>query len=98
MKVEYAPRAVADLADIGAHSRKAFGDSVAIALETTIRATVARIALMPQSGQRMPQRHSVRVVPLVRYPFKVFYTATEDSVTILHIRHAARRPWIGEDR
>ena len=98
MNVEYAPRAVADLADIGAHSRKAFGYSVAKALETTIRATVARIALMPQIGQRMPQRSSVRVIPLVRYPFKVFYTAVRDTVTILHIRHAARRPWVGEDR
>ena len=30
---------------------------------------------------------------LVRYPFKVFYTVADETVTILHIRHAARRPW-----
>lgn len=51
---------------------------------------------MPESGLRLPQRPMVRVVPLVRYPFKIFYTVDRDTITILHIRHAARRPWEGE--
>jgi toxin ParE1/3/4 len=96
MRVVYAPRAVADLTEIGVQSRRAFGDAVAAALETYIRATVARIAVMPKSGQRLPARPGVRVVPLVRYPFKVFYTVADETVTILHIRHAARRPWAGQ--
>jgi plasmid stabilization system protein ParE len=89
----YAPRAVADLLEIGRQSRRVFGAAVAGALETYIRATVARIALMPESGQRLPARPAVRVVPLGRYPFKLFYTVDKETVTILHIRHAARRPW-----
>jgi toxin ParE1/3/4 len=93
MKVAYAPRAVADLSEIGVQSRKTFGNAVTAALETYIRATVARIAVMPESGQRLPERPAVRVVPLVRYPFKIFYTAAGETLTILHIRHAARRPW-----
>lgn len=96
MNVEYAPRAIADLIEIGVQSRRAFGDAVAAALETTIRATIARIAVMPKSAQRLPQRPGVRVVPLVRYPFKIFYTVTGETLTILHIRHASRRPWAGE--
>jgi plasmid stabilization system protein ParE len=96
MKVEYAPRATADLIKIGAKSRRAFGDAVAAALETYIRATVARIAVIPDGAQQLPQRPGVRVVPLVRYPFKIFYTAAEGTITILHIRHAARRPWAEE--
>jgi plasmid stabilization system protein ParE len=78
---------------IGEYSRAAFGDAVARALETYMRATVARIAAIPESGQRVPQRPQVRVVPLVRYPFKIFYTVTGQTLIILHIRHAARRPW-----
>jgi plasmid stabilization system protein ParE len=35
----------------------------------------------------------MRVLPLVRYPFKVFYRIAGDTVRILHIRHTARRPW-----
>jgi hypothetical protein len=50
---------------------------------------------MPESGSRLPERPSVRVVPLVRYPFKLFYTISGGVITILHIRHAARRPWDG---
>jgi plasmid stabilization system protein ParE len=96
MNVRYAPRAMADLARIGARSRRVFGPAVAAALETFIRATVARLAVMPESGLRLPQRPNVWVVPLVRYPFKIFYTIERDAITILHIRHAARRPWAGE--
>jgi toxin ParE1/3/4 len=96
MNVSLAPRASADLRTIGARSRRVFGDAVAAALETYIRATIDRIAVMPQSGLRVPRRHGVRMVPLVRYPFKIFYSVAEDTVTILHIRHASRRSWGGE--
>jgi plasmid stabilization system protein ParE len=94
MKIEYAPRAAADLLRIGTQSRKAFGDVVAAALEKHVRATVARIATMPESAQRLPQRPGVRVAPLGRYPFKIFYTVLGGTITILHIRHASRRPWV----
>jgi toxin ParE1/3/4 len=97
MKVEYAPRAQADLADIGDYSRTHYGRTVAAALETFIRATIARIAVMPESGERVPERVGVRVVPLTRYPFRIFYTAGEDTVTILHIRQTSRRPWRDHD-
>jgi toxin ParE1/3/4 len=93
MKVNYAPRARADLAEIGEYSRQTFGPAVASALETYIRATIARIAAMPESGASVPERDRVRVVSLVRYPFRIFYSASEDTVTILHVRHTARRPW-----
>jgi toxin ParE1/3/4 len=96
MKVAFAPRAQADLAHIGEHSRRNFGPTVATALETYIRATVARIAAMPESGESVPEREGVRVVPLVRYPFRIFYTAANDIVTILHVRHTSRRPWPGD--
>jgi hypothetical protein len=35
----------------------------------------------------------VRVVPLGRYPYKIFYRVTKDAVEILHVHHAAREPW-----
>jgi plasmid stabilization system protein ParE len=96
MKVDYAPRAIADLKRIGLQSRRAFGDAVAVALETYIRATVVRISVLPYGAQPLPNRPGVRVVPLVRYPFKIFYTAIEDRIVILHIRHSSRRSWEGE--
>ncbi len=38
-------------------------------------------------------RPGVRVVPLGRYPYKIFYRVSGDAVEILHIHHAAREPW-----
>ena len=96
MNVEFTRRATDDLARIGARSRRVFGPSVAAALETFIRATIARLAAFPESGLCLPQRPNVLVVPLVRYPFKIFYAFNRDTITILHIRHAARKAWEGE--
>ena len=94
MKVEFTNRVVGDLRKISAESRKEFGDRVAAALELRIRNVVAQIANAPESAPRVEQRPGMRVVPLVRYPFKVFYRIVDDdTVRILHIRHAARRPW-----
>ena len=91
MKVEY------DLLEIADCTRTNFGHRVASALEIYLRATIARIAAMPESGEVIPERQSVRVIPLVRYPFRIFYTVADDAITILHIRHTARRPWTGDD-
>jgi toxin ParE1/3/4 len=75
MRVEYTPRAVADLRKISRDSR-AFGESVAQAVEARIRSIVSRIGQPPESARRLTQRSSVRVVPVVRYPYKIFYTVT----------------------
>lgn len=39
---------------------------------------------------------SVRELSIVRYPYKVYYQIEKDEVWIVHIRHAARRPWEDE--
>jgi plasmid stabilization system protein ParE len=33
---------------------------------------------------------------LGRYPYIVYYRIGVDEIAIIHIRHAARRPWQGE--
>jgi toxin ParE1/3/4 len=97
MKAEFTNRAVGDLPLISAHSRKEFGASVAAALELRIRKAIEQIADAPESAPRVEQRPSMRVLPLMRYPFKVFYRVVGDTVRIVHIRHTARRPWTGND-
>jgi toxin ParE1/3/4 len=93
MKVEFTNRAVRDLRDIAHESRRRFGDRVAAALETRVRDVVAAIAHAPESATRVEQRPGMRVVPLVSYPFKIFYRVVGDTVRVVHIRHAARRSW-----
>ena len=40
----------------------------------------------------LEQRSDVRVMPVVRYPYLIFYTVSGDELRILHIRHGARVP------
>jgi toxin ParE1/3/4 len=92
MKVEYSNRALADLRKVSADSR-AFGEAVTAALETRIQNVVAYIGEHPEAAAHVFERPNVRVVPLIRYPYKIFYRILEDRVRILHLRHTSRRPW-----
>jgi toxin ParE1/3/4 len=63
-----------------------------------LRTVLQRVRKWPKSAEEVEQRPGVRVVPLIRYPYKIFYQAATDAVEILHIHHAARRPpWIEKD-
>ena len=95
MKVEYSNRAVADLHKISIDSRRTFGDRVAEALEARIRAVIEHISRDPLGTPEVEQKPGLHVLPLGRYPFKIFYRVYDDRVRIQHIRHTSRRPWVG---
>jgi toxin ParE1/3/4 len=97
MKVEFTNRAVRDLREISEYSKQHFGHRVTAALEARIRAVIVNIANAPESAPRVENLAGMRVVHLVRYPFSVFYRILDDTVRIVHIRHAARRPWDNGD-
>jgi plasmid stabilization system protein ParE len=92
MKVEFSKRAAADLRKVSADSR-VFGTAVAAAVELRIRQLIAHIAARPHLAARVVERPGMHVIPLIRYPYKIFYRVFEDRVRILHIRHSSRRPW-----
>jgi len=46
---------------------------------------------------RVIQKLGVHALWLGRYPYIVYYRVGRDEVAIVHIRHAARRPWEGEE-
>jgi len=92
MKVVYSPRAMRDLDRIATYFRAVADPKVAAAISERIEQVVDRIARR-QSAPRVVQRPNVRVVLVLRYPYKIFYRINEDAVEILHIRHTAQRPW-----
>ena len=94
MKVEYTKRAMADLAKVSADSR-AFGHALAAAVEARIQEVIAHLAEHPEAAARVAERPGIRVMPLIRYPYKIFYRVLESRVRVLHIRHSARR-WPGK--
>jgi plasmid stabilization system protein ParE len=89
MKIVYMPAAAADLEDILAYTAENFPGHVT-QVEMRLRTVLERISEHPLSARAIFDQSDVRVVPLVRFPFKVFYRAMSDRIEILHIRHVAQ--------
>jgi toxin ParE1/3/4 len=92
MKVVYTAAALHDLNQIADWLAFHY-PTIAPAVERRIRLVAARIGRWPESARRSGRRAGVRVAPVGRYPYKIFYRITGDTVEILHIHHAARLPW-----
>jgi toxin ParE1/3/4 len=55
---------------------------------------IQRVADHPLSAQAVEQRPEIRLLPLVRYPYVIYYEVRATKVTILRILHGARlQPW-----
>jgi plasmid stabilization system protein ParE len=91
MKVIFTESAIDDLRGIGEWTAAHY-PAIALQVEQRIRHVVARLGRWPESGPRSAKREGVRVVPVGRYPYKIFYRVTAEAVEILHIHHVARRP------
>ncbi|MBC8013811.1 MAG: type II toxin-antitoxin system RelE/ParE family toxin [Methyloceanibacter sp.] len=91
MRIVYSPRAASDLSEIGDYLSER-SPAGAAAGEQRIRTVVELIAHFPVSGRRLEERPAVSVIPLGNYPYKIFYTTSDDALIVLHIRHSARKP------
>jgi toxin ParE1/3/4 len=90
MRIRYTPAAFSDRERILAYleERSATG---AANVAASICEAVAQLKDHPHSGYRTDDPE-VRVLFVVRYPYKIFYRV-RDAVEILHIRHTSRRAW-----
>jgi plasmid stabilization system protein ParE len=89
MKVVFTSAADADLDDVLTYTAQNH-PSVRLPLEQRIRAVLVRIEQWPESAREVDQQPGTRIVPLIRYPYKIFYRIVGDRIEILHIHHAAR--------
>jgi toxin ParE1/3/4 len=59
-----------------------------------LRSVITRIGAWPKSAPEVKDRPGVHMVPLIRYPYKIFYRIQNDAVEILYIQQASRlEPW-----
>ena len=91
MRVRYSKRATRDLISIADYIT-ARDPSAAEAVETRIRTATSRLGFFPFSG-RETDDPSIRVLPVARYPYLIFYEVLEKAVVIHHIRDARRKPF-----
>lgn len=93
MKIRYRPRALADIDAIFEfiNARSPVGArNVLHALADAIDEIGAHPLASPVSSDV-----DIRVKILTRYRYKIFYSIVgDDFVEIVHVRHAARRPWV----
>lgn len=67
----------------------------AYAVVQRIEATSRQIGMFPEIG---PQKYRfVRMFPVGRFPYLIFYAIENDEVVVLTIRHSSRRPLSDED-
>ena len=96
MKVRYSPRSVSDIEGIADYLKERSVRAPA-AMESAIRTIVQLIAEFPNCGRAVEQRTGVRVIPLGRYPYLIFYTIQDETAVILHIRHGSRIPLVPDE-
>ena len=89
MKVVYTDDASEDLDGILAYIASNY-PTIYDAFLIRLRSVTARIGMWPDSAQEVAERPGVRAVPLLRYPYKVFYRNTGEVVEIMYIHHAAQ--------
>jgi len=90
MNVIYAPRALRDLESIANYlvERNPAGAANVLA---AIKSSIDTLSFFPLIG-RLVDDAGHRRVPVLRYPYVIFYRTTGDELLILHIRHTSRRP------
>jgi plasmid stabilization system protein ParE len=96
MSVRYRALALADLENIAGY----LGPRSPTGARNVLRAlheAIAQIERYPQSAIET-SFPGIRVRIIGRYRYKIFYfVAGDGAIEIIHIRHAARRPWAGAD-
>jgi toxin ParE1/3/4 len=93
MRPVYSRRALSDLHRISQYYTSSASPAIAEAIGLRLAEVIDRICHAPRAAPLLSQRTSIRAVPVVNYPFRVFYRIDSGVVEIVHIRHTSRRPF-----
>jgi toxin ParE1/3/4 len=89
MRVVWTEAALSDLDSALAYTAENYPNLVR-ALESRIRTVLIRIGRWPESARTVDGELGIRVVPLLRFPYRIFYRVMNGQVEILHLHHASR--------
>ena len=89
MRIIFTQPALEDIAEIRIYVAAHYPHALA-SVERRLRLVLGRIMRWPESAQQVAEHPGVRMVPLVRYPYKIFYRVQWDSIEVLHIHHNAQ--------
>jgi toxin ParE1/3/4 len=63
--------------------------AAAAGIVARVEQVASRLVEFPYLGHPVDEL-DVRILPLGRYPYLIFYTVNSDRIAIIHVRHAAR--------
>jgi toxin ParE1/3/4 len=91
MKIRYSPQAREDLRDIVSY----LDERSPVGAENVMRAIYAGIQFLAENPMASQETSlaEIRVKIVRRYNFKIFYRIDGNTVELIHIRHAVRRPF-----
>lgn len=89
MRVRFTETALAEIDAIFAHVA-ADNPVAAQRLVERVEQVVSRLSDFPMLGHSVDES-GVRIIPLGRYLYLIFYTQSAGEIVILHVRHAARQ-------
>jgi len=87
MRVRYTQTALREVEEILRYL-SGRNPSAAAAVSARIEQVVAWLGEFPRIGYAI--ENEVRILPIGRYPFLIFYTLRSDEVVIRNVRHHAR--------
>ena len=90
LKLRHLTRAANDLKDVRAYLIDNASPAVANRVRDDLRERINRLLHRPQIG-KIVAGTDVRVLSASRYPYRIYFRADAEYITILHIRHSARR-------
>jgi toxin ParE1/3/4 len=92
MKVRWSQTALAQLDEIFRYIYER-NRSAALSVTKRVEELAALLGEFPLIGH-LTDEADVRILPVVRYPFMIFYTIDDAAgeVVILHVRHTAQEP------
>jgi toxin ParE1/3/4 len=94
MNVGFSRRALRDLEDIFDFIARD-NPGAAKRVRSAILAAIELAASRPYIGIRNARSRDLRSRLVTGYPFRVHYLIREQDLFVVHIRHTARRPWLG---
>jgi len=93
MKVRYTRRAFADREAVFEYLNQ-YDPRAARKVKVFIKDKINSLTYSPRRARNIKDL-GVHALWLGRYPYIVYYRVEGDVVSIIHIRHAARKPWAG---
>ena len=94
MRVRYTPRAFADREAIFEYINRR-NPRAAQEVTAFIEKRISELG-DSEIRHRVISKLGVHALWLGRYPYIIYYRVVRDEISVVHIRHAARRSWEGE--